>query len=343
MRDAVRPDCHDAGDTSQSIQAGAQPEYHPATPPADLDPPAGNYASWDEFRILSPAVQLERMALATRALPDLHGMEPAPIPECVANTDDDLGCPIASLILAEGCPRSGMLTAQRILYLAILGASILLIAVLERHGFRLTAIGVGIGVGGLAIALWSASLYAPFQKMRWHADLGHAFQPTNLWLFENGILWQHGAQDSRCRWEDIEEFEVNRDGTQPRYRIAPRRDVAMELSLACTPAIVPLAEYMEIKITSAQLLPKLRRIVAGERVRFGVVVLDAAGFASPNFAAPWSELIRVIADRSNIFVDRRGQPAWHAIPYHDVSCPLLVCALAHILIADAQRLPPSGT
>jgi hypothetical protein len=162
-------------------------------------------------------------------------------------------------------------------------------------------------------------------------------------LFEDGILWQQGTEYARCRWEDIEEFEANRDGTQPRYRIVPRREIAMEVSLASTPAIVPLAEYMEIKIASAQLLPKLRRIVAGERVRFGVVVLDGKGFASPGFTAPWSELIRVMADRSSVFVDRRGFPAWHPIPYHDVSCPLLVCGISHILIEEAQRLPPAAT
>jgi hypothetical protein len=175
--------------------------------------------------------------------------------------------------------------------------------------------------------------------MGWHGDLGHAFQSATLWLFEDGILWQQGSQFGRWRWEDIEEFDVSPARGQPCYRIVPRHESALELSLACSPAIMALAEYMEIKIASAQLLPMLRRIVKGELVQFGAVRLDAKGFVSPGFAASWSDVVRVVADQANVFVDRRGQPEWHPIPYRDVACPLLMLTLAQILIKDAGRLP----
>jgi len=105
--------------------------------------------------------------------------------------------------------------------------------------------------------------------------------------------------------------------------------------------IMPMAEYMEVKMASAQLLPKLRRIVAGERVRFGAVVLDARGFASPGFAAAWSDIVRVMADRKQLFVDRRGQPEWHEIAYRQVAFPRVVLALSAVLIEEAKRLPPA--
>jgi hypothetical protein len=323
-----------------AIQVGPQPEYLPATPRADRDSAASNYASWDDFRSTSPALQYALLDLATKVLPDLRGMKPKDIPEDAPDTDDELGCPIASMTLADESPSRGTFKIRRVIFGCLLGAAILLIAFLERHAMRTAAITVGISVCALGIGFWSASRYGPFKSVGWHGDLGHAFQSATLWLFEDGILWQQGAEFGRWRWEDIEEFDASRDHGQPRYRVVPRRDSAMELSLECSPAIMALAEYMEVKIASAQLLPKLRRIVEGERVRFGVVVLDAQGFASPGYTAPWSDVVRVVVDDTNVFVDRRDQPEWHPIPYHDVSCPLLVLALAHILIEDAGRLPP---
>jgi hypothetical protein len=322
-----------------AIQVGAQPEYVPALAPSG-PPPPGSYSSWDDFRSTSPALQRALIDLATKVLPDLRGMKPRDIPADAPATDDELGCPIASMTLTDEGQSRGTFKIRRVLFGCLFGAAILLIAFLERYAMRTAAVTVGSSVGALAIAFWTASRYGPFKNMGWHGDLGHAFQSATLWLFEDGIFWQQGSQFGRWRWEDIELSTVSRQSRQPRYRIVPRHDTAMELSLACSPAIMALAEYMEVKIASAQLVPKLRRIVAGERVRFGVVLLDAQGFASPGFTAPWSDVVRVVADQTSVFVDRRDQPEWHPIPYRDVSCPLLLLALAQILIEDCGRLPP---
>lgn len=323
-----------------AIQVGPQPEYLPAIGRPDPNPPLDNYSSWDDFRSTSPALQRALIDLATKVLPDLRGMKPMDIPEDAPDTDDELGCPLASMTLTDESPSRGTFKIRRAIFGCSLGMAILLSAFLERYFMRTAAITVGITASALGIGCWIASRYGPFKNMWWHGDLGHAFQSPTLWLFEGGMLWQQGVEFGRWRWEDIEEFDVSPDRGQPRYRIVPSRECAMELSLACSPAIMPLAEYMEVKIASAQLLPKLRRIVQGERVRLGALLLDAQGITGPGYTAPWSEVVRVVADQASILVDRRDQPEWHPIPYQDVSCPLLVLALSAILIEDAGRLPP---
>src|SRR5207237_1098301 len=103
-------------------------EYRPATVPSVVDPLPGDYASWEEFRAMSPAVQRERVDLATRALPNLRDMTIDPIPESVADTDADLGSPLASVTLYEDNPRGRSVNVLRVLFAAVLFAALLLIA-----------------------------------------------------------------------------------------------------------------------------------------------------------------------------------------------------------------------
>src|SRR5437763_15985143 len=80
---------------SEAIAVGEQPEYRPETPRRNLESPLEPYSSWEDFRLNSPAVQCERIKLATDALPDMRSLELEPVPESVPNTDDDLGSPLA--------------------------------------------------------------------------------------------------------------------------------------------------------------------------------------------------------------------------------------------------------
>jgi hypothetical protein len=324
------------------IQARAQPDYSPAPLPNQPLLPRGPYASWDDFRSNSPAVQRALTELATRALPDLRGVELRPVPERVPDTDEDLGCPIASVTLAGNDRPGGLVNVQQILYGGICCAALVLVALLAQSSHAYAAIAVFAGMCGLLAAVWWASWRGPFQARAWHANLSGPFQSLRLWVFDDGILWQDGANFGRCRWEDIAEFQATGDSCQPRFRIVPRRDLEMILSLSASPAVLALAEYIETKITSAQLLPQLQHIVAGGRARFGSVTLDRRGFASPGFAAAWSQIVRVMADRCNAFVECRGQPTWHQIRYADVSRALLMFAIAQVLIEEDSQLPPLG-
>jgi hypothetical protein len=102
---------------------------------------------------------------------------------------------------------------------------------------------------------------------------------------------------------------------------------------------MPLVEYISIKSASAQLLPKLRRILDDDRVKFGAVTLERAGLSSPGFSSRWCDIQRVVIDQDSVFIDCSNRPEWHAIPYRDVSFPPLLLAIAHVMIAEHGRLP----
>jgi hypothetical protein len=341
----LNPECVPVVVPSEAIQVGAQPEYlpSPAAPPRQPEPRRGRYESWDDFRSNSPAVESQRIALATQVLPDLRGMSLEPIPDGAPPTDSDLGSPLASVTLAADGRPSGTLNIHQLLYGGVLAVAMLVLAFLEQQSYRKTSLAVLIGLCGLLVGVWCASWRGPLKGIARRANPARPFQSMHLWLFENGLFWQHGSEYARCAWEEIEEFRVGGTRRQPHYRVKPRRELEMVLTLSDSPAIMPLAEYVEIKIASAQLLPTLRRIVAGEEVSFGAVSIDRRRFVSPGFAAPWSDVARVMADRSTVFVDCRGRPNWQQIRYRDVSCPLLTLAVAHILIEDGPRLPPEAS
>jgi hypothetical protein len=328
------PRCGNAFPPSQAIQARTQPEYAPGPPRAEPEPPRGQYASWEDFRASSPALQRARLDLATRVLPDLRARRPQSLPADLPATADELGMPLASANVPGGGPAGGALDVHWTVYAGIFCALMLLIGVLEWHALHKFAVGVVVGGGVLLLGWWWLA-GRPVNPAR-------LFPSATLWLFEEGIVWQHGSEIASCRFEDIDDFQVRRENNQPRYVLVPRRGLALVLTPAETPELFPLAEHLEIKVASAQLLPKLRRILAGEAVRFGRLVLDRDGLTSPGFVARWPELVRVVADRGGILVERREQSEWNTIHDQDVSNPLLVPAIAHILIEEAPRLPPAG-
>jgi len=328
---------------SQAIVAGDQPEYFPQAPPRDLERLDEPYSSWDDFRLNSPAVQCERLKLAISALPDMRSLTLVPVPESVPDTDEELGSPLAALTLDDDSESPDTFRVRPLHYAGALGAVLMLVVFLEVNAFHRAAIGVGVGFAVSLFGLWCAHRSGLLRGTCLDVNLARPFMSTHLWLFEEGILWRSGADFGKCRFEDMEDFRANLDSGQPRFRIAPRGEDAMVMSLNCSAEIMPMAEYMELKMASAQLLPKLRRIVAGERVRFGAVALDARGFASPGFVAAWSDIARVMADRKQLFVDCHGQPTWHEVAYRKVAFPRLVVAISTILIAEAKRLPPADT
>ena len=320
---------------------GAQPEYLPATTPRDLGRSDEPYANWDDFRLNSAAVQCQRLSLATSALPDMRSLKLLPVPESAPDTDEDLGSPLAALTLDDESESPDTVRVRPLHYAGVFGAVVMLVVVLVLNALHSAAIGVGVGFVVAMIGLWQADRSNLLRGTWLDLNLARPFVRTRMWLFEEGILWRNGAGFGKCRFENVEDFRVNLESAQPLYRIVPRSHDSLEMSLNCSAEIMPMAEYMELKMASAQLLPKLRRILAGERVKFGVVVLDARGFASPGFAAAWPDIARVMADRTKVFVDRRGQPEWHEVAYRQVAFPRVVLAIATILIEEARRLPPA--
>lgn len=316
---------------AQAIRADTQPEYQPASSPAPPESPRGQYASWDDFRANSPVVQRTLLDLAMRVLPDLRSMPRAQLPADLPPSADALGVPLASVVTpAQADVSVSRVVVQRLIALAVVGAALLALGLMQRHLHHRFAVGLFLAVSVTLLALRLSLLR------------GRSLESVQLWLFEHGILWEDATEVEACRFEDIADFRAMRDDSQPRFTLVPRPGVTLMLSLRSAVTIMPLAEYIEIRMASAQLLPKLERIVGGERVRFGAVKLDARGLAAPGIAAPWPQIVRVMGDRRLIFVESRNQPGWRSIRAGDVSCPMLMLALAHILIEEGQRLPTAS-
>jgi hypothetical protein len=314
--------------------------YH-SQAPADWSPTAANhappplpdkYADWDEFRELSPTLQGERIRLATVPLPDMRNVELWTLPDNLPAKTDEFGQPLATLSVAG---ESKSMNRSIGTFIAVVGCFLLIFLgfnygtarVDPGHGRGISpgAIVSLIAIVGISFGVW----FAFFRQPRLH---------VLVWIFENGLFLQRGSDVEACGWEDVKEMRVNHEYGRPTFLLVTRGNCRIVLSPDQTATMMPLAEYIKVKITSAQLLPKLRRIFEGERIKFGAVYLDREGLTC-SFHAPWSNVARVVLDDANLFIDCRDRTEWHAIPLRDVSFPLLVLAISHVLIEEGQRLP----
>src|SRR5207248_2470864 len=76
-----------------------QPAAYEERPPGEVRPiePPERYANWDEFRMLSPAVQKVWLDLATKPLPDLREARLLSLPTDFPAEANEFSEPIASL------------------------------------------------------------------------------------------------------------------------------------------------------------------------------------------------------------------------------------------------------
>jgi hypothetical protein len=295
---------------------------------AALELPA-RYASWEEFRALSPTLQDELLKLAGHPLPDMRSAELRPLPAILPAKVDEFGEPLASLAI-PGETRFG----NRTIGIAIASWNLLFLIVIGFQlgmprpapaGFKILLLAggiVGMGVGG------------------WYAWFRRPSLAINLWIFHGGLFLERGNEVEACAWADINNLQADPNKGRPIHRITTTADFQVVLSADATPAIMPLAEFIEISITSAQLLTRLRQLFEGKRVKFGAVHLDRAGLLGHHFFARWSDIVRVMINDSNVFIDCRNRPTWHQIRGRNVSFVLLLSAISHIMIEEHSRLGP---
>jgi hypothetical protein len=131
---------------------------------------------------------------------------------------------------------------------------------------------------------------------------------------------------------------MDRDSGRLTCWITSRENCRVMLNCDQTPAIMPVVEYLKIKIASAHLLPKLRRIFEGERVKLGALAFERTGITTPRIFASWEEVQRLVNDNTSFLLEIRSQQTWHTIRYRDVAFPLLALSLAHIMLEEKERL-----
>jgi hypothetical protein len=315
--------------TSQDFQSSAS-EWSPSRPNSAPPPLPEKYADWNELRESSPTLQGELIRLATIPLPDLRSVELWQLPANLPPKTDEFGSPLATLLL-PGESRSMNWSVGT--FVAVVGCFILVIL-----GFGANRLdpGVGRGISGGTIMLLMGIVGVAFGT--WFAFFRQPNLHITVWLFENGLFVQRGNDGEACGWEDIKEFRFNHEHGRPTFLIVTRGNARLLLSPDLTATIMPLAEYIKVKIASAQLLPKLRRIFEGERIQFGAVLVDRDGLTC-SFRSAWSNVARVVIDDANLFIDCRDRSEWHSIPLRSVAFPMLLLAIGHILMEEHSRLP----
>lgn len=298
------------------------------------------YADWDEFRALSPAIHRELMHMASRALPDLRGLTPLPVPEQAPDEVTHWGRPLGTLDVARNSGQHWVVLGWMLIAVSLLvgsGSALVMRQAmdpppgkmakrLDRDGgpsyivlLVLSVFGVGGGV---------FSLMGPAKRL-----------PTMLWLFEDGLLLQHGAGHDVFRWDEILDFEIVTRRGSPVYWLRFTDSLSVSIPVGSDYAILPLLEYLEIRLCSSQFLGRLKRIFNGKRETFGILTLDALRIEGQRFSAPWSEVRRVITDANKLFVDWSQRRDWVPFPYQAVSFPYLVVALSSVLIDEYKRIP----
>jgi hypothetical protein len=319
--------------SSAAVQPADQAEWSPPHSEHSQVPLPERYSTWEEFRSLSPTIQSELIKLATIALPDMRGAKLRTLPADMPASVDDFGRPLATLVI-PGEKRSLNWTVGA--FFAGLGCLFLVVGAIglgadraepaPRGGVPAYFLMMLFGLAGIAFGVWYLSLRRPLLEI-------------TVWIFENGLFLRRGNDGEACAWEDVKDFKGDPNSGHPTFWITTRGDWRLILSSEQTPAIMPLAEYIQVKIVSAQLLAKLRHIFEGNRVPFGVLSLDRAGITG-RFTARWSEIVRVMSDDAHVFIDCRNLQSWHQVRYRDVSFPQLLLAISHVMIEEEKRLTP---
>ena len=294
------------------------------------------YSTWDDFRFTSPAIQNEMLALATRRLPDLRDVPVYAVPESAPKMIDDWSEPLGTLRIP------GESWVSRWIGIA-----------------ALATVGLGLSGGPMSCMIMAAidanrradALFSPVLLIylglgcaclyfAWRLTFRRPILALDLWIFEEGLLLRRGGELIVARYQDIQDYEVSRETGRPLFWLTLRDEDPIILSVGHTRQVLPLMEYMEIRIAGAQLLPRLKSIWEGEREKFGIVTLDRDGYHSPKFVVPWSDLVRIDCDDCSMYVRFDKRRDKHVIRYRDVSFPQLVLALAKILKKEHSRLGP---
>jgi hypothetical protein len=328
---------------SEAIQPEATTDRAAANAERDRDQPAGSYSSWDEFRLTSPAVQRGMMALVTEALPDLRRIKVLPLPEDAPRELEDWSEPLGTLNIP------GDTQVVKILGIAFLSVVGLLMFAFLPGMMCVAAIegpNPNAGAPGDVVALIPSLFLYPFGGAvcffcAWWTYRRPPSLSLTLWFFEEGLFLRRGGQSAVARYHEVKAFETSYETGRPLFWITLEDEAPIVLSVGHCPEVIPLMEYIEIRMASAQLLPRLKRIWEGECERFGVVSLDRTHFHGPEFDLRWDKVRRVVDDVKHLLVGLKGRRERLEVRYRDVAFPHLVMAIAHILIDEHQRFPAS--
>jgi hypothetical protein len=291
-----------------------------------------HWSSWEEFRANSPAVQREMMQLVGRPLPDLRAMKVLPLPEDLPAEMDRWGRPLGTIQIPgdSGGPLTRYLVSCFFFFggLALLAIGVLLFIFDDDPRKASSEVVIGYGVFGVFVG----------GLVAWFGPAAPKF-PATLWIFEEGVYLSCYGRSKVSPWAEIQDFEASMATGRPLYWLTLAHDLSVAISVNFSPEVVPLMEYVEMRLSATQFMRRVEAIWDGRPQHFGVVTLDRIGFKGPDCFVPWAEVRRVVSDAQNLFVDWSRSADWVPVRYRDVSFPYLVMAISHVLIEEHQRFP----
>jgi hypothetical protein len=275
------------------------------------------------------------LKLATTPMPDLRRIRTLPLPLETPNQVDGWSKPLGTLVI-PGQTRIGRWIA--VIILTIVGLVTLAPPVaflFEELRRGETLLGVFL-IAALYLSISVTCFYAAGRLFLSRPRLG-----LTMWIFEEGMMILRGGDLTVARWEEVPEYEMSNETGRPLFWLTLENEAPIILSVGHCPEVIPLMEYMEIRMASAQFLPRLKALWDDDQLIFDAIRLDRKGIEGPRFFAPWNSVRRVMADGRFFYLECEGESRWHEVRFRDVSFPNLVIALAHVMIEEHTRFPVS--
>ena len=272
----------------------------------------------------SAAFRREMERFAKDQLPDLEDIGARPLAEDIPAEADALGRPLAAIDF-KGERKEVGLVLITCLVCGFLAMCICPVISKERLGWD------------EILAVWSVWILtaAPFVGIgAWLAFFRKWTPHRTLWVCPRGLIWQWGARVGFKRWHEIEDFSASGATGRPLFWVTPAEGVDFVISAGQGPAIVPIADYIELKSAAALLPIFLRLLLAGEKVRFDRLSMEPIGIRARGQVCLWSEIGGTRLDGTAFLITDRDRQELVRLRTRDVSFPMVAQAIVRIVTEE---------
>jgi hypothetical protein len=156
----------------------------------------------------------------------------------------------------------------------------------------------------------------------------------SLWVCPRGLIWEWGGQTGFEQWQGIEEFSSSGATGRPLFWITPAGGTDFVLSAGQDPAIVPIADYIELKASGALLPILFRRLLAGEKVSFGALSMSQRDIRARGQVCLWTEIGGTRLDGTSFLITDRDRQELVRLRTRDVSFPMVAQAIVRIVTEE---------
>jgi hypothetical protein len=312
-------------------------ELEPPAPQESIKKPATDLPAAKKDRradndvlATSAAFRREMERFSEDRLPFLDEFPADPIPEGVPADADRLGRPVASIHLRGEHRIVGVATGVAFLVGAMGCLVMPILGILTEGAPKRDEIGAACG-GILGVLIYVIA----FAGLGIWLILIRKYTPSRtLWVCPRGVMWQWGARVGFKRWHEIEDFSASGATGRPLFWVTPAEGTDFVLSAGQGPAIVPIADYVELKSAAALLPVMLLRLLAGDKVKFDKLSMDTIGIRARGQVCLWSEIGGTRLDGTAFLITDRDRQELVRLRTRDVSFPMVAQAIVRIVTEE---------